>query len=391
MMLVSVISYIDRSTLAVLIPSIMRETRMTGEEYGNVVAAFSFGYMASSPLWGFILDKIGLRIGMTIAVVIWTLASASHALLAGAAGFLVARLVLGLGEGATFPGGLRTCVQTLDPVSRGRGLALSYSGGSLGALITPLIVTPIYLAYGWRAAFWFTGFIGAAWIAWWLVLSRRADIRQLPEKIERGHIHPLDPRIWAFILMYALGNIPLGFVANMTSLYLTRRFELSQADLGKLLWIPPLGWELGYFFWGWLLDRRLRANTAQPLSVYPGVFLLALLMAAPFALAAYVTSLSMSLALFFLAMFATSGFIIPTVSYATHVFGSKQSGLIAGLGAGSYSATVFLLSPYFGRMLDQRDYTSTFLLTAAAPVTGFVLWTILSTRSGWPAGQRKAR
>ena len=64
-------------------------------------------------------------------------------------------------------------MQTLGPEQRGRGLAVSYSGGSLGALITPLIVTPIFLWWGWRAAFWFTGFIGAAWLAMWSVVSRQ--------------------------------------------------------------------------------------------------------------------------------------------------------------------------------------------------------------------------
>lgn len=380
MMAVSVISYIDRSTLAVLIPSIMRDTGMTATEYGTVVSAFSFGYMAANPLWGAVLDRIGLRIGMLAAVALWTLASVSHALLSGVAGFFVARLVLGLGEGATFPGALRTCVQTLDPVSRGRGMALSYSGGSLGALITPFVVTPIYLAYGWRAAFWFTGLVGVAWLAWWLVLSSRPDIRRLPERVDSGHISFRDPRIWAFIAMYALGNVPLGFVVNMTSVFLTKKFGVSQQELGSLLWIPPLGWELGYFFWGWVLDRRLRAARENPLAVYPGVFLLGLAMAAPFALVAFTPSLAVTLLLFFTTMFATSSFIIPTVSYATQVFGEKQSGLIAGLGAGSFSAMVFLLSPQFGRLLDARAFPEVILLAAVGPVLGVVLWRMLSSR-----------
>jgi ACS family hexuronate transporter-like MFS transporter len=377
MMLVSVISYIDRSTLAVLIPSIRRETGMTATEYGWIVSAFSFGYMAANPLWGMILDRIGLRTGMLAAVAIWTVASAGHALLSGVAGFFVARLVLGLGEGATFPGALRTCVQTLDPVSRGRGMALSYSGGSLGALVTPFLVTPIFLAYGWRAAFWFTGLIGAAWLAWWLVLSRRADIQRLPEK-RQASISFADRRLWAFIAMYALGNVPLGFVVNMTSVYLTEKFAVNQAQLGKILWIPPLGWELGYFFWGWLLDRRLRAARQNPLSVYPGVFLFGLALALPFAGAAFLPSLEWTLALFFTTMFATSSFIIPTVSYATQVFGERQSGLIAGLGAGSFSAMVFLLSPVFGKLLDKRMFETTFLLAACGPLLGIALWWVLS-------------
>ena len=383
MMLVSVISYIDRSTLAVLIPSIMRDTGMTATQYGWIVSGFSFGYMAGNPLWGIVLDRAGLRLGMLAAVSLWTLASVSHALLAGAAGFLIARIILGFGEGATFPGALRTCVQTLDPASRGRGIALSYSGGSLGAIITPFIVTPIYLHYGWRAAFWFTGFVGAAWLLWWLFISRRVDIQRPPDSTAaRPRISFRDSRIWAFIAIYSLGTVPLAFVVNMTSVFLTRKFGLTQAELGHLLWIPPLGWELGYFFWGWHLDRRLRAApSTAALGVYAGIFLLGLALVLPFAAVFASSSLPLTLALFFTTMFAVGSFIIPAVSYATVAFGERQSGLIGGLGAGSFSASAFVLSPIFGKLLDQQAYHVAFPLAAACPIAGLLLWRFLSARS----------
>lgn len=382
MMLVSVISYIDRSTLAVLIPSIMRDTGMTAKEYGWIVSGFSFGYLAGNPIWGHLLDRVGLRLGMLAAVALWTVASVSHALLAGTVGFFVARLILGFGEGATFPGALRTCVQTLHPESRGRGIALSYSGGSLGAIVTPFIVTPIYLAYGWRAAFWFTGLVGAAWLVWWWVISRRPDIQCPPAAAATGDAISLrDARLWAFVAMYSLGNVPLGFVVNMTSVYLTRRFGLTQAELGHLLWIPPLGWELGYFFWGWFLDRRLRAARHAPLTVYPGVLLLGLALALPFGLVFAAPSLAVTLLLFFTTMFAIGAFIIPTVSYATLAFGERQAGLIGGIGAGSFSASVFLLMPLFGSLLDQRAYHVAFPLAAACPIAGLLLWRYFSARS----------
>src|SRR5882672_3746384 len=178
MLAVSLISYIDRNTLALLAPTILRETGLSGEQYGFIIAAFSVAYMVSNPLWGRILDRAGLRRGMTAAVVCWTVASMSHAFASGLWSFAAARAALGFGEGATFPGGLRTVVQTLPPEQRGRGLAIAYSGGSLGAMITPLVVTPIFLWWGWRGAFWFTGLIGIAWMAIWAVVGRRPDIRK---------------------------------------------------------------------------------------------------------------------------------------------------------------------------------------------------------------------
>ncbi|MCC6291986.1 MAG: MFS transporter, partial [Bryobacterales bacterium] len=156
MLLVSLISYIDRNTLALLAPTILAETGLSAEQYGWIIFVFSIAYMASNPLWGRLLDRVGLREGMFASVGFWTLASVAHAFASGFWSFSLARGALGFGEGATFPGGLRTAVQTLPVEKRSRGIAVSYSGGSLGAVVTPIIVTPVALAFGWRGAFWFT-------------------------------------------------------------------------------------------------------------------------------------------------------------------------------------------------------------------------------------------
>ena len=105
MLAVSLISYMDRNTLALLAPTILRETGLSGEQYGFIIAAFSVAYMVANPLWGVILDRAGLRKGMTAAVSCWTLASVAHAFAGGFWSFGAARAVLGFGEGATFPGG----------------------------------------------------------------------------------------------------------------------------------------------------------------------------------------------------------------------------------------------------------------------------------------------
>ena len=139
MLLVSLISYVDRNTLALLAPTILAETGLSGRQYGFIISAFSIAYMIANPLWGRILDRVGLRRGMSLAVLFWTLASASHALASGFMSFAVARAALGFGEGATFPGGLRAVMQTLPSGARGRGIAVAYSGGSLGAIITPIV------------------------------------------------------------------------------------------------------------------------------------------------------------------------------------------------------------------------------------------------------------
>jgi len=380
MLLVSLISYVDRTTLALLAPSILRETHLTGEQYGLIISAFSIAYMISNPLWGWILDRAGLRRGMAAAVAWWTAASLAHAFAAGFWSFGAARAALGFGEGATFPGGLRAVVQTLGTEQRGRGLAVAYSGGSLGALITPLIVTPIFLWWGWRAAFGFTGFIGAAWLLLWAVISRRKDIRE-PRREPSAAIRPRagDPAIWAFMSAYALGAIPLGFVLYGASLYLAGPLARSQEFIGKVLWIPPLGWEVGYFFWGALADRSL-ARGEERVRTLGRLLVACTLLNLSFA-AVPAAGLWGGLALMFLVMFVSAGFVVLAVAYATHVYSPDSAGLIAGAGAGSWSLLVAVTMPLFGRLFDQHRYAVAFWIAAAVPVFGYLGWRWLSRRA----------
>jgi ACS family hexuronate transporter-like MFS transporter len=380
MLLVSLISYIDRNTLALLAPTILKETGLSGEQYGLIISAFSIAYMVGNPLWGRALDRVGVRLGMIAAVSLWTAASVSHAFAAGFWSFAAARAVLGFGEGATFPGGLRTVVQTLRPSQHARGIAVAYSGGSLGAILTPIIVTPVALWWGWRAAFWFTGAVGVAWIAAWLGLSRRKELSE--HHPPRGLARPAftDRRLWAFMLAYALCALPIGFVIYGAAIYLAQDWSKSQAEIGKVLWIPPLGWELGYFFWGWLSDRLLR-TASDPLRTLRGLMTAAALLSLPLALVPRLPSFHLVMSELFLSMFVAGGFIILSIAYATRTFSAAHAGLIAGLGAGSWSACVALVMPVFGRLFDLHRSDAAFLLAAAFPLVGYAAWLALGRRN----------
>lgn len=382
MMLVSLISYIDRNTLALLAPTVLRETHLSARDYGFIVSAFSVAYMVGNPVWGGLIDRIGLRRGMTAAVSLWTVASAAHAFAAGFFSFAGARAALGFGEGATFPGGLRTAIQTLPPEQRSRGVALAYSGGSLGAVITPIVVTPIALRFGWRGAFWFTGLVGLCWLAWWRLLSRQpAFANPMPPEAAAVAVQNRprfgDQRIWSFALLYSLGGLPIAFVLYGASLYLNQALGKTQAEIGKVLWIPPLGWEIGYFFWGWVIDR-FAAHGASLGRMRILTTLLALL-SLPLAVTGRVHSFPLALLLMCFSMFVTGGYIILAVAYATNIYSTRSSGFLAGLGAGSWSAVVALAMPLFGDLFDHRHYDTAFVLATGVSVTGYLAWNALNS------------
>lgn len=385
MMLVSVISYIDRNTLAILSPTILKQTGLTTEQYGYIVSVFSFAYMAGNPIWGWLLDRLGVRRGMLSAVSIWTLASASHAFAGGFWSFATARGILGFGEGATFPGGLRTVMQTLPVESRSRGVAIAYSGGSLGAVVTPWIVTPIAAAFGWRGAFWFTGLVGVLWLMMWSQVSKRPELTQAHKALDGEGITARpglsDKRLWSFMALYALGGLPLAFVLYYSALYWSRVMGKTQSDLAYVLWMPPLGWEIGYFFWGWLTDRMPRGRRFYGVQWKQIVVLT--LMSAMLALVPQAGSYAVTIGLMAFAMFIGAGFVIAAMSYVTRIYSVRDSGLIAGLGAGSWSAIVALSSPVTGRLFDQHRYQLAFLIPAVIPLLGFAIFSWLNRRLIW--------
>jgi MFS transporter, ACS family, hexuronate transporter len=381
MMLVSLISYVDRSTLALLAPTILAELHLSAEQYGWMVSSFSVAYSLGNPVWGRLLDRIGLRRGMLAAVALWTIASASHAGVSTFAGLALARALLGFGEGATFPGGLRAATQTLPPDRRARGVAIAYSGGSLGAILTPLLVTPIAVAHGWRAAFLCTGLLGMAWLGLWALVGRgeRGTPAEVPEAPGQRSVRLFEPRLWAFVAVYALGALPLGFVLYGAPLYL-HALGVDQAALGRLLWLPPVGWEVGYFFWGYWTDRLLR-RAREPGPVFRALMVVLTLLSLPLAATPHLPGVAFALAAFVLATFVAAGFIIVGLAYAARVFSTRDAGLIAGIGAGSWSAVVALLMPWFGRLFDRHAHALAFALATGVPVLGLVVWGVIDRRA----------
>lgn len=375
MMLVSIISYIDRATLALLAPTILKESHLSGQQYGWIISGFSIIYLFSNPIWGRWLDRIGLRKGMFTAVAFWTVASAAHALASGFLSFAAARAALGFGEGATFPGGMRTVVQSLPPHEQARGIGIAYSGASAGALITPLIITPIALAFGWRSAFLFTGLIGLAWLCMWFFVSRRRELAR-PQVVighERSTISFRDRRVWAFIIINGLGMVPATFILYQAANYLHNALGKSQGYIGAVLWIPAVGWEVGNLFFGWLVDRLTSSGLARPAAVRTAMGTAAAL-AIVFAAVPWITSVPFVLAALASGMFLTAGMAIPSLAYATHAFPTRNAGFVAGLASAALGAQSTIMMPIFGRLFDLKRYDAAFLLAAACPIVGYVCW-----------------
>lgn len=380
MMTCSCLSYIDRQALAVISPMILKDTGLSVTSYTYAVSAFSIAYMIANPLWGSLLDYVGLRVGMLAAVGLWTLASASHAWVAGFLGFAAARTLLGLGEGATFPGGLRTAAESLPLDRQSRGMGISYGGASLGSIFAPLIIVPVALRHGWRAAFLLTGALGAAWLAVWWLVARPPLLRPVP-RVKNRFVWPnaLERRFWLLVTGMGLGGAALGPILYLCPLYLNRVSGLTQAQLGRVLWIPAVCWELGYYFWGWVADRFVRDET-RPVKFY---VLLATLALATSTIT-WTRSSVAALACFSWGMFIAVGFIVTSLHLAARAYPRGETGMVAGIGSGAWSAVVAILLPIYGRFFDHQHYAAAFISLSLLPALGTLLWWLIG-RSEEPA------
>ena len=188
---------------------------------------------------------------------------------------------------------------------------MAYSGGSLGAVVTPLIVTPIFLWWGWRAAFWFTGLIGvgvARIVGRRVAAARTSANASAPRRRRDSPVRASrDRRLWAFMCAYALGALPLGFVLYSAVALPGASPRAHPGLIGKVLWIPPLGWEAGYFVWGWIADRALRRGEPRDVSLRR-TLTCCVLLNLPFATVPWLPNLAAVMAAMFLAMFVAAGF-----------------------------------------------------------------------------------
>ena len=191
---ITTINYMDRNLLGVLKPTIQGDLHFNESEYGDIVFAFSMAYAAGYAGMGAFTDKVGIRIGLAVAAMIWSAASTAHGLVTSVAGFAVARIFLGLGEGGNFP----TCIKSVAtwfPV-RDRALATGVfnSGSNIGGLLAPIIAAFVTANWGWQTAFYVTGAVGFVWVVFWFVMYRAPEQHPKVSPAELAYIQS-DPEV----------------------------------------------------------------------------------------------------------------------------------------------------------------------------------------------------
>src|SRR3954468_8165722 len=164
----TVINYIDRQTLSVLAPYLKTEFSWNNSDWALVVISFRIAYTLMQTVAGRVLDWLGTRRGLLLAVSWYSVAAAMTSLAVGLKSFMFFRFLLGTGEAANWPGATKTVSEWFPKSERGWAVALFDSGSAVGGAVAPRLVFWIYKRFGsWRPAFFLTSLLGVAWLLAW--------------------------------------------------------------------------------------------------------------------------------------------------------------------------------------------------------------------------------
>jgi MFS transporter, ACS family, aldohexuronate transporter len=180
------INYIDRQILSLLKPILDEQLKWTNEEFGLVNSAFQGAYGIGLLAFGWFIDRYGTKIGYAVSIAAWSLAAFGHALVGSVAGFAVARVALGLGEGGNFPSAIKAVALWFPKKERALATSIFNSGTNVGAIIAPAIVPWIAFTWGWQAAFVAAGLAGFLWLLLWI------PFYNVPEKIKHLRAEELE-------------------------------------------------------------------------------------------------------------------------------------------------------------------------------------------------------
>ncbi|OLB00913.1 MAG: hypothetical protein AUH23_00220 [Gemmatimonadetes bacterium 13_2_20CM_1_69_27] len=251
------VNYVDRQVLGILAPTLTRELHWTETDYAAIVSWFSVAYGLGLLVMGRVMDRIGVRAGLAIAVLVWSLAAMGHALVRTVAGFGVARALLGLGESGNFPAAVKAVAQWFPKSERALATGVFNAGSNVGVVVAALLVPPIALGLGWRWAFLATGALDLIWLTLWVALYR--DPARQPREDTMSWRSLIGRRqTWAFIVGKALTDPVWLFYLFWLPKFLDASFGVRLAGLAAPLVVIYVAADVGSITGGWMSGALIK-------------------------------------------------------------------------------------------------------------------------------------
>lgn len=247
------VNYLDRSVISLLKGDLTKEFNWTDGDYADIEISFKLAYALGMLGAGRLIDKLGSKIGYFVATTLWSIAAIAHAAVSSTLGFIVVRGALGVTESGNFPAAIKSTAEWFPKKERALATGIFNSGTNIGAIMAPLTVPFITVAWGWKWAFILTGAVGAIWMVLWLIFYEKPEKHKLLSKAELDYINsdkdeaPVRPdeegskvswfrllqfrQTWAFALGKFLTDPVWWFYLFWLPDFLTSQYGISGIDL----------------------------------------------------------------------------------------------------------------------------------------------------------------
>jgi ACS family hexuronate transporter-like MFS transporter len=331
------ISYFDRQTLPVAISSIQRNIPLSNQQFSYLQTAFLLAYAALYMLGGRLLDALGTRMGFLLIMVWWSLACALHSLANGFTLLLMARFLLGAGEGGAFPAASRVVAEWIEPHERSTAMGIINAGTAIGSVLAPPLIGAVLLLSGWRAVFLFAGAAGLIWVIWWSVSyssdTATVTVNTLDARLVAKSIGWMDVmrrrNVQTFVFAKFMSDSAWYFLLFWLPKYLYDARGFNIKEVSYYAWIPYAASGLGSFLGGWASSRLLRKG--HSLNFARKAVLGCCAVGMPVVMLVSVTPVQVALALFSIAFFCQQAWSGLIMTLPTDVFPLTVVGTVAGL------------------------------------------------------------
>jgi ACS family glucarate transporter-like MFS transporter len=277
--LMYLITYLDRVNVSTAAEGFARDFALNRTQIGFVFSAFAYPYLVFQIIGGWISDRLGAKRTLIACGLIWAGATALTGFASGFVTLILARLVLGLGEGATFPAASAAMSRWVAKGERGLAQGITHAAARIGNALAPAAIVYVMASYGWRASFYACAVISVVWVALWALsfterpqdhpLITAAELAALPLPGAAPQSTPWGPllkRMWPVTLVYFTYGWTLWLYLSWIPQYFLHSYDL---DLKKsalfssaVFFAGVLGDTLG----GVVTDRLLKKSGSLQLA-----------------------------------------------------------------------------------------------------------------------------
>lgn len=379
------LSFLDRQVLSVTIIKIQSEFKFSDVEYGFVNTAFLISYALMFTVGGRLMDTWGSKIGLALAVGIWSVACGLHGVMNSFYQLVAFRFLLGLGEGACFPGAAKTVYEWFDEKKRGLANGIAIGGAAIGAVIAPPLIILISSHLGWRWSFIIPALIGIVWLAVWLYIpwGENSHVNKNQGANKQSAIPFLfilkNRAACIFILIRFLLDPVMYFIMFWVPKYLHSERQVSFEQIGNLFWIPFLALGISNIIGGWFSDKLVQNNFSvnRARKTVMGIAA-SLTVVAPFI--AWVSTAEMAIALMAVIMFAHGFWITNYITAISDIFGKNGTSTVVGLSGTAGAVSGLIINPLIGLIVQNYSYTPIWIATGLLYPLAFMLFIIFIRR-----------